>query len=94
MSFGFSTSDVVTLVALTKKTYDDWRQAPNEYADVVQTLETSELLICHVQSRFNKLSADGINFGKPKEIGNLLRGCRDAISDLQEVARRYQNLGR
>jgi hypothetical protein len=93
MSFGFSLGDIVALVALTKNTYYGWRQAPIEYADVVQTLKESKELICHVQRRFETLAANDVNSGKPKEIGDLLQGCRDTISDLREVARRRRKLG-
>jgi hypothetical protein len=93
MSFGFSVSDMIALVALTKKAYYGWQQAPDEYADVVQTLKESEELVCHVQRRFGMLTASDIDSGKPKEIGHLLQGCQSAISDLRKVARHRRRLG-
>lgn len=93
MSFGFSLGDVAALVALTKKTYDGWQHAPKEYADVVQTLGESNMLMCHVQRRFDVLTADENDAGKQKEIGDLLKGCQSAVSDLRSVARRRQKLG-
>jgi hypothetical protein len=93
MSFGFSLGDIVALVTLTKNTYYGWRQAPIEYEDVVQTLKEGKELICHVQRRFETLTTNDINSGKPKEIGDLLQGCRNTISDLREVARRRRKLG-
>ena len=59
MSFGFSIGDLATLIALTKKTYDSWQQAPKEYADVVRTLRESKTLLCHVQNRFDALTTTG-----------------------------------
>jgi hypothetical protein len=41
MSFGFSIGDIAALVAPREKMYDGWRDAPKEYADVVQTLRES-----------------------------------------------------
>ena len=93
MSFGFSIGDLATLVALTKKTYDGWRDAPREYQDVVQTLSESNILLCHVERRFDTLTGTETNDGKQKEIGDLLRGCQSIISDLRSVVKRRRKLG-
>ena len=80
MSFGFSIGDLATLIGLTKKTYDSWQQAPKEYADVVRTLSESKTLLCHVQNRFDALTAGaGNDAARLKEIESLLRGCQSAI---------------
>jgi len=92
MSFGFSISDIIALVELVKRVYNGWKQAPNEYADVVQTLEESKELVCHVQRRFEMLTAGDLGSGKPEKIGHLLQGCRDIISDLKKVARRRRKM--
>ena len=93
MSFGFSIGDLATLIALTKKTYDSWQQAPKEYADVVRTLSESKTLLCHVQNRFDTLTGAGSDAGKQKEIETLLRGCQSAISELRAVVKRRRKLG-
>lgn len=95
MSFGFSIGDLATLIALTKKTYDSWQQAPKEYADVVRTLSESKTLLCHVQNRFDALTTTGAgnDAAKQKEIEYLLRGCQSAISELRAVVKRRRKLG-
>lgn len=93
MSFGFSIGDLATLIALTKKTYDSWSQAPEEYADVVRTLSESKTLLRHVQFRFDTLTGAGNDAAKQKEIEALLRGCQSAISELRTVVKRRRKLG-
>ena len=93
MSFGFSLGDLATLVALTKKTHDGWREAPKEYRGVVRTLRESNMLLCHVERRFDTLTGAETNAGKQKEIGDLLRGCQETIIELRTVAKRRRKLG-
>jgi hypothetical protein len=93
MSFGFSIGDIAALVALTKKTYEGWRDAPKEYADVVQTLSESSRLLCHVERRFDVLTGTEDNAEKQKEIGELLGGCQKIISELRLVIKRRRKLG-
>jgi hypothetical protein len=94
MSFGFSIGDLATLIAVTKKTYDSWSQAPKEYADVVRTLSESKTLLCHVQNRFDALTGIGRDdAAKQEEIESLLRGCQSAISELRAVVKRRRKLG-
>jgi hypothetical protein len=93
MSFGFSIGDIAALVALTKKTYDGWRDAPKEYADVVQTLSESNRLLSHVERRFDVLTGAEDNADKQKEIGELLGGCQRIISELRLVIKRRRKLG-
>jgi hypothetical protein len=93
MSFGFSIGDLATLIALTKKTYDGWKDAPREYKDVVQTLSESNTLLCHVERRFDTLIATENDGAKQQEIGDLLRGCQGTISELRSVIKRRRKLG-
>ena len=93
MSFGFSIGDIVALLALTKRTYDGWRNAPTEYADVVQTLSECKILLSHVERRFDTLIGTETSAEKQKEIGELLRGCKKTISELRTVIKRRRNLG-
>jgi hypothetical protein len=93
MSFGFSIGDLVALIALTKKTYHGWRDAPREYEDVVQTLSESDMLLSHVEGRFDTLTGSETNAGKQEEIGEILRGCESTISELRSVIKRRRRLG-
>jgi hypothetical protein len=93
MSFGFSIGDLVALIALTKKTYDGWRDAPREYEDVVQTLSESNMLLSHVERRFDTLTGSETNARKQEEIGELLRSCESTISELRSVIKRRRRLG-
>jgi hypothetical protein len=88
MSFGFSIGDLVALIALTKKTYDGWRDAPREYEDVVQTLSESNMLVSHVERRFDTLIGSETNAGKQEEIGEILRSCERTVSELRSVIER------
>jgi hypothetical protein len=89
MSFGFSLGDLAALVALTKKTYSAWRDAPKEYADVVQTLRESKTLLCRVERRFDTFTRTE---GKRKDIEDSLEGCRETIGELRSVVRDRRRL--
>ena len=88
MSFGFSIGDIVALVALTKKTYDGWRDAPKEYANVVQTLRESNRLLCHVERRFDAITEAEDDAEKQRYIGDLLRDCQSITSELRSIIKR------
>jgi hypothetical protein len=93
MSFGFSIGDIAALVALTKKTYDGWRDAPRDFKDVFQTLSESKTLLCHVERRFDALTGAENDATKQEEIGDLLSGCQKTISELRLVVKRRRRLG-
>ena len=86
MSFGFSPSDLITLINLTKKVYDGYRSAGNEYSDVTHTLKSFEVLLYHVDRRLDVLNIDG---RRQQEIVEVVKGCQGALRELQAVARRF-----
>ena len=93
MSFGFSIGDIAALVAPTEKTYDGWRDAPKEYADVVQTLRESNRLLCHVERRFDAITEAEDDAEKQRYIGDLLRDCQSITSELRSIIKRRRKLG-
>ncbi|KAF2257662.1 hypothetical protein CC78DRAFT_420555, partial [Lojkania enalia] len=48
MSFGFSPTDIVTLVSLTTKAYQGWRNACGEYGDITNTLFSFQIVLKRV----------------------------------------------
>lgn len=91
MSFGFSPSDIITLITLTNKVYNGYRSAGSEYNDVTHTLKSFEVLLHHTNRRLDTLSIGGRRQG---EIDEVVKGCQDAVRELQAVAKRYKRLSR
>lgn len=99
MSFGFSPSDIVSLISLTTKTYQGWRDACGEYADITGTLNSLRIALKRIETHFEtKEEAGALPAGsgnarasrEREELGQILGPLKGAVSELRAVVRKYK----
>ena len=99
MSFGFSPSDIVTLIALTTKTYKGWRDACGDYSSITGTLNSYQVVLKRVDRHVNKPASDSsasLLDGKDLLLGDLqavLGSSKHAVSELRSVVKKFSSLG-
>ncbi|KAK5120815.1 hypothetical protein LTR85_005882 [Meristemomyces frigidus] len=94
MSFGFSPSDVITLINLVTKTYKGWKGACGEYADVTVSLHALRIIIerihdeaCRPRSVLVRNSKDA------KDLKDVLSNAQLTVRELHAIVERYKSLG-
>jgi len=98
MSFGFSPSDIVSLISLTTKVYQGWRDACGEYADITATLHSLQINLKRVEAHFeaqdraqhvDQAHVDGVR----EDLGIILSACNGSVRQFEAVIRKYRSLG-
>ena len=93
MSFGFSPSDIVTLLKLVTKTYQGWKNACGEYADITSMLDGLCIVLGRIRDEANKpTSLLARNDADREELGDVLRGCRKTVQELNAVVVKFKSL--
>lgn len=103
MSFGFSPSDIVTLITLSTKAWKSWRNACGDYTDITSTLHSLQLTLRRVSQHFpaTKAPADQDHVSPEdfarltqdyKDLRHILRGCTRVVVELQEVVDRHSGM--
>ncbi|KAK6389393.1 hypothetical protein LTR65_006774 [Meristemomyces frigidus] len=102
MSFGFSPSDIISLINLTTKTYQGWHDACGEYADVTGTLNSLSVVLRRVDVYFEARgkasgASDANTFERlaleRDDLDQVVGACQRAVEELRAVVRRYKSLG-
>ncbi|WPG98357.1 Hypothetical protein R9X50_00114600 [Acrodontium crateriforme] len=102
MSFGFSPSDVVTLIALCNKAYSGWQNGFAEYTDITDTLDSLLVLLERLDKHFaaahsnddnQALNARRIRRAAEREdLNRVLGDCDAVVSELYGLVKRYRSL--
>ena len=93
MSFGFSPSDIVTLLKLATKTYRGWKNACGEYADITSSLDGLCVLLGRIRDEANRPGSILLRKDKDREdLEDVLRGCRTTVEELNRVVVKYKSL--
>jgi hypothetical protein len=94
MSFGFSIGDFITLAQLASRTYNGWKTACGDYADITCNLASFQALMARVEATAK--APDSLFARNPDdlhELKKLLKGCRSLLSELDDIVKRYWGLG-
>ncbi|KAI9792107.1 MAG: hypothetical protein M1816_003089 [Peltula sp. TS41687] len=94
MSFGFSISDVLTLVQLTSRTYNGWKNACGEYTQITRELATLDMILVRVEAEAKAptslLTRDAEDLRHWDQLSN---DCRSAVAELDKILQKYKSLG-
>lgn len=94
MSFGFSPSDFVALVAIVTKSYKGWRDACGEYSDITTSLQQLLSLIRQVQDEgSNEHSIITRSSQDKKALASILQSSVQVAEELDEIIKDYRSLG-
>ena len=91
MSFGFSVSDITSLIQLTADTYRGWRDACGEYATVTGELENLEIILLRVESEVKTSSS--LLHKHHAQLQSVTTNCARVIKRLNKVLSKYKSLG-
>ncbi|KAF2177511.1 hypothetical protein K469DRAFT_602827 [Zopfia rhizophila CBS 207.26] len=94
MSFGISISDVITLVQLTSRTYNGWKSACGDYADITSDLAVFQALM--VRFAAEAQAPNSLLAREPDDLRGwkrLSKGCRSLLTELEGALKRYKSLG-
>lgn len=92
MSVGFSPSDIVTLVKLATKTYQGWKNACREYADITSMLDGLFVLLGRTRDQADTPGSVLWKVSNREELRDVLRGCRKLLIELHDVVVKYEGL--
>ncbi|OAG12903.1 uncharacterized protein CC84DRAFT_1071901, partial [Paraphaeosphaeria sporulosa] len=100
MSFGFSPSDFVTLINLTRIAYKGWESACGEYADITSTLLSLQVVLKRVQRHVDQPITENVEpfLQAPgtlrDDLAEILRNSNRTVGELQTIVHKYPSLGR
>jgi len=98
MSFGFSPTDIVTLVQLTTRTYKGWKNACGEYGEITSTLFSFQVVLGRVQrhvkspNESNIGSALGVDGALRDDLQTVLLGSEKTIGELRTIVKKYPSM--
>ncbi|KAK3073786.1 hypothetical protein LTR53_004310 [Teratosphaeriaceae sp. CCFEE 6253] len=94
MSFGFSPSDIVALINIVSKTYQGWKSACGEYADVTGSLDSLLIILDRIRTEASKPGSVLVrNSRDAADLKDLLANTQPTVRELGVVVKRYQSLG-
>jgi hypothetical protein len=93
MSFGFSISDVINVAQLSSRTYNNWKSACGDHANITGDLAIFQALIgrfaVEVQAR------DSLLVREPDELrqwNRLSKDFRSLLTELEEILEKHKGL--
>ena len=93
MSFGFSVSDITSLVQLTTRTYQGWKRACGEYADITHDLSSLNIILSRVafevKSPTSLLLHHDHDLSRLREIAT---NCRGVVDQLATIVSKYDGI--
>lgn len=105
MSFGFSPSDIITLVSIASKAYNSWKNAPGDFNDITDTLRTLTLILervarhfrigdvsRHQDDRNHSHSSIARSAQDQGDIGRILNDCKFTVTELQKIVDRFSKM--
>ena len=90
MNFGFSASDLIICIKLTRRVWRDCRDAPNGFRTVSTEVASLQLVLEEVQET---VSDHELDQSKQNNLVTIVEGCNDVLEELREVLKRYRSLG-
>ena len=96
MSFGFSPNDLVELGKAVKSSYDGWKSAPEDLADIKSQIHDFDAVISQLQTKRSKNDEASEAETSPEQKQDcqaIIRGCNKTVSDLKKIMDKYSDLG-
>lgn len=103
MSFGFSPSDIVSLITLTAKAYSAWQSSLGEYREIAASLNDLRLLLRRLDTCLSprgQLTSlpDDVQRARAaadrEDLDTLVHNCEDVVKELYGIVKKYRSLER
>lgn len=93
MSFGFSPSDIVAVVAIVVRAYRGWNRACGEYADITMSLKEIKVLLVRIRDESRSDQSILVRTTRDAEqLGLALSGIRQTAEELEDTIERFSRL--
>ena len=89
MSFGVSTGDVFLVIQFVNKTYQKWKEAPSEYADVARLLRSNRDVLKEV---CDLIKGETFQRGERARLRRLLRDVEGTVGGLDDLVEKFRSL--
>ena len=94
MSFGYSVGDIITLIQLTTRTYNGWKNACGKYGDITSNLAVLQTLLIRIEAEAQ--APNSLIARNTEDFGGwetLYKSCHTLVVELEEVLDKYKSLG-
>ena len=102
MSFGFSVSDVATLITLTNRAHKGWRDACGTYTDITGSLRSLEVVLKRVRTIFDldeEHDSASLSAASQKRLASqrsdlscIIEDCNGVVTELKSIVQRHKSL--
>ena len=94
MSFGFSPSDIVALIAITSKAYRGWKNACGEYSEITGSLDSLLIVLERIESEASKPGSVLLRTARDKtDLRVILYNAESNVRELYSIVIRFKSLG-
>ena len=93
MSFGYSVSDIFTVILFAWKIYNSCTSASDDFKDVSREVATLHLLLKETERYLSNQNGE-LNSDWEARIRNLEDGCKEILADLEKILEKYKSLGK
>ena len=94
MSFGVGIGDVIKLIELTTQTYQGWKHACGNYAQVTADLHSLKIVLARLAEEISNPSSLS---ARPRDGLSDLQGftdrCQNVVARLNKIVTKYKSLG-
>ena len=93
MSFGFSITDITALIQLTTRTYQGWKRACGEYADITGELNNLHIILSRVGDEFKALTSLLLHRDQDRnQLKNIASNCQQVVVQLKAIVLEYDGI--
>nr|POE87465.1 hypothetical protein CFP56_30054 [Quercus suber] len=94
MSFGFSPSDILTVIEIATRVYQGWRSACGEYGDVTGNLEALCIVLGRVKEEATGPKSVLVRSAQDyAHLREILNGCLPILRELEKIRGKFSSLG-
>ena len=93
MSFGFSVSDITSLIQLTTRTYQGWKKACGEYAEVTHDLKNLNIILSQVADEIKAPTSLLLHHDHDlSHLQDIKTNCRQLVTQLKAIVTKYDGI--
>ncbi|KAE8440984.1 hypothetical protein EG329_006121 [Mollisiaceae sp. DMI_Dod_QoI] len=96
MSFGFGVGDFIAVSALALKLYNSFKGAPSEFQEISRQLESLHIVLVDLNDQSTQqtslLNRNGVE--RKQELFTVRDNLMATMQDLDDIHKRYKNMGR
>ena len=95
MSFGFSISDIISLVQLTTQAHRSWKDACGEHSEIIGELDSLRIVLQRIHAE-TKIPGSLLNrkYEDHSNLATITTNCGSVVVQLNDIVQKYEGLGK